>query len=59
ADRVRVNCKKDAGRNLIVEMTIGLVGDVGADSRLADLIAASPETDPGCPRGIVDPVGLQ
>lgn len=59
ADRVRVNCKKDAGRNLIVEMTIGLVGDVGADSKLAELIAAAPETDPGCPRGVVDRVGLQ
>ncbi len=59
ADRVRVACKRDAGRNLIVEMTIGLNGDVKPDSKLADLIAAAPTTDPGCPGGIVDPVGLQ
>jgi ribonuclease T2 len=59
ADRVRVACKRDAGRNLIVEMTIGLVGDVKPDSRLADLMAAAPTTDPGCPRGVVDAVGLQ
>ncbi|MGJ0534878.1 ribonuclease T2 family protein [Methylocystis sp.] len=59
ADRVRVACKRDGGRNLIVEMTIGLVGDVKSDSKLADLIAAAPATDPGCPSGVVDPVGLQ
>jgi len=59
ADRVRVACKRDAGRNLIVEMTIGLVGDIKPDSKLADLIAAAPATDPGCPRGVIDPVGLQ
>lgn len=59
ADRVRVACKRDGGRNLIVEMTIGLVGDVKPDSKLADLIAAAPATDPGCPSGVVDAVGLQ
>ncbi len=59
ADRVRVACKRDDGRNLIVEMTIGLTGDVKPDSKLADLIAAAPATDPGCPRGVIDPVGLQ
>lgn len=59
ADRVRVACKRDGDRNLIVEMTIGLVGDVKPDSKLADLMAAAPATDPGCPRGVVDAVGLQ
>jgi ribonuclease T2 len=59
ADRVRVACKRDGGRNLIVEMTIGLVGDVKPDSKLADLMAAAPATDPGCPSGVVDAVGLQ
>ncbi|TLG78496.1 ribonuclease T [Methylocystis sp. B8] len=59
ADRVRVACKRDAGRNLIVEMTIGLNGDIKPDSKLAELIAAAPTTDPGCPRGVVDQVGLQ
>lgn len=59
ADRVRVACKRDGGRNLIVEMTIGLTGDVKPDSKLADLMAAAPATDPGCPVGIVDRVGAQ
>jgi ribonuclease T2 len=58
-DRVRIACKRDGGRNLIVELTIGLVGEIGDDSSLTDLIAASEPTDPGCPHGIVDAVGLQ
>jgi ribonuclease T2 len=58
-DRVRVACKRDGDRNLIVELTIGLAGEIGDEPLLADLIAASEPTDAGCPRGIVDPVGLQ
>ena len=58
-DRVRVSCKRDGGRNLIVEITVGLVGQIGDSPSLANLIAASSPTDPGCPRGIVDPVGRQ
>ncbi len=58
-ERVRVACKRDGGRNLIVEITIGLAGQINDDPSLEKLIAASQPTDPGCPRGIVDPVGLQ
>lgn len=58
-DRVRVSCKRDGSRNLIVELTIGLVGEIGEEPSLTELIAASEPTDPGCPRGLVDPVGLQ
>jgi len=58
-DRVRVACKRDGARNLIVELTIGLVGEIDDGPSLAELIAASEPTDPGCPRGVVDPVGLQ
>ena len=58
-DRVRIACKRDGGRNLIVELTIGLVGEIGDEPSLTDLIAASEQTDAGCSRGIVDPVGLQ
>jgi len=58
-DRVRVACKRRGSRNLIVELTIGLVGEIGDDPSLAELIAASEPTDPGCPRGIVAPVGPQ
>jgi ribonuclease T2 len=58
-DRVRVSCKRDGARNLIVELTIGLVGEIDDDPSLKELIAASKPTDPGCPRGLVDAVGLQ
>jgi len=58
-DRVRVACKRDGNRRIIVEMTIGLRGDVTDGARLADLIAHASPTDQGCTSGIVDPVGLQ
>jgi ribonuclease T2 len=57
--RIRIACKNDGGRRLIVELTLGLKGDISAGTPLADLFAASSPTDPGCPAGIVDPVGLQ
>ncbi len=57
--RVRIACKNDQGRRLIVELTIGLSGTVSPDSNMSDLIAASSPTDPGCPSGVVDAVGLQ
>jgi ribonuclease T2 len=56
-DRVRVACKRDGTRNLIVELTIGLVGEINDDPSLSELVAASEPTDPGCPRGLVDTVG--
>jgi ribonuclease T2 len=55
--RVRVACKRVRGRNHITELTIGLVGQIGDEPSLADLIAASAATDPGCPGGAVDTVG--
>jgi ribonuclease T2 len=58
-DRVRVSCKRDGNRRIIVEMTIGLRGDVTDDAKLAGLIAGASPTDAGCNSGIVDPVGLQ
>jgi len=57
--RVRLSCKNDGGRQLIVEMTVGLKGDISSGTSVADLIAAAGPTDPGCPGGIVDPAGLQ
>lgn len=60
-NRLRISCKRDpdSGRNLIVELTLGLSGDIAAAGSLATLVMAAPETDPGCPGGIVDPVGFQ
>ncbi len=59
-DRVRVSCDRDGGRNLVAELTIGLVGEIGADPSLGPLMAAAaPSREPGCPSGFVDPVGRQ
>jgi ribonuclease T2 len=58
-DRVRVSCKKTEGRNLIIELTIGLVGEIDDNPSLQDLIAASEPTNSGCPLGIVDPVSAR
>lgn len=58
-DRVRVACKRDGDRRIIVELTIGLRGEVTDNASLATLIAGASPTDQGCKSGIVDPVGLQ
>lgn len=58
-DRVRISCKNDNGRRLIVELTIGLSGTISSASKLSELIAASSPTQAGCPSGVVDAVGLQ
>ena len=58
-DRVRVSCKRIRGRSLIVELTIGLAGEIGDEPSLADLIAGSAPTDPGCPGGAIDAVGTR
>lgn len=55
-DRVKVSCKKDGDRQLIVELTIGLAGP---DGKLADMTKAASGTSVGCENGIVDQVGLQ
>lgn len=58
-DRVRIACKDDGNRRLIVEITLGLRGDISAGTPMAELLAASSPTDAGCPAGVIDPVGLQ
>lgn len=58
-ERVRLACRDDGPRRLIAELTIGLKGDIPGGTPISDLILASSPTDPGCPGGIVDPVGLQ
>jgi ribonuclease T2 len=55
-DRVRVSCKRDKGRNLIVELTIGLAGPIGDNPSLGALIANANPTDSGCPKGFVENV---
>lgn len=58
-NRVRVTCRDDGSRRLIAEVSISLVGDIPSGSSLSELILAADPTDPGCPAGLVDPVGTQ
>ena len=58
-ERVRVACKPDGNRQLISEITLGIKGDISSGTPLAELIATSAPTDPGCPSGVIDPVGPQ
>jgi ribonuclease T2 len=55
----RLSCQRDRSRRLITEITIGLVPVPGDTNSLAELTRASAPTDPGCPGGIIDPVGYQ
>ncbi len=57
-ERVRISCTRDSNRTLITELTIGLAGELDEGS-MAGAISAAPRTAVGCPKGIVDPVGLQ
>jgi ribonuclease T2 len=61
-ERVRVSCLTDrkSGRRLISEVTLGLAGPIGADSKLGDLmLAASPTRNAGCNKGLVDRPGAE
>jgi ribonuclease T2 len=58
-ERVKVACEGKGDRRVISEITVGLVGKPGTGHGLAELIAGSKPTSPGCPSGIVDAVGAQ
>ena len=58
-NRVRVSCKDDGDRRLISEITLGLKGDIPSGTSLSELMLAAPPSEPGCPAGLVDPVGPQ
>ncbi len=57
--RVRISCRRDGARSLIVELTLGISGSITDSPDLSALMLASSETSPGCPGGIIDPVGFQ
>ena len=56
--RVRIECRRDGQRRVIVELQIALAGRFGVDGMAALLRGARP-VRMGCPQGIVDPVGFQ
>lgn len=57
--RVLVSCKKQDGQNMIVEIDIGLAGDMGDEPSLPALIAAAQPSQRGCPNGFVDSAGAR
>ena len=58
-ERVRVTCNRDGDRQIIGEITVGLVGAIDDGADIGKLILAASPTKPGCPEGIVDAVGRQ
>lgn len=58
-DRVQINCTGDQGRVLIQELKIALLGEITESADVGALIRAADPQSAGCPRGIVDPAGLQ
>jgi ribonuclease T2 len=57
-EKVKISCKQDGSRNLIVELQIPLKGDLSG-GHLADALKAAKGRGTGCKEGIVDPAGLQ
>jgi ribonuclease T2 len=58
-DRVEFACARDGGRTLIQEIRIALVGVIGPETGLAELMLAARPVGRGCARGVIDPAGLQ
>ena len=58
-ERVQVHCAGDGGRTLIQEVRVNLQGAIGPETPVAGLILAADPVTPGCPKGVVDPSGLQ
>jgi ribonuclease T2 len=57
--RVQVQCTGDQSRVLIQEIKISLRGEITETADIGELIRAADPQSQGCPRGIIDPVGLQ
>lgn len=57
--RVQFDCKGDQGRVLLQELTIHLSGIINSDADLGELMRAAKPVPLGCPKGVIDPIGLQ
>jgi ribonuclease T2 len=58
-ERVQMQCAGDGGRTLVRELRIALSGVIGAETDPGTLLRAAAPVSAGCPRGAVDPAGLQ
>ena len=55
----KVHCTGDGGRTLIQEVRVNLQGAIAPETPVAGLILAADPFTTGCPKGVVDPSGLQ
>lgn len=58
-DRIQVTCSSDQGDELIDGLKVALFGEITETANVGELIHAAARLSPGCPRGILDPFGLQ
>ena len=58
-DRVQFHCTGDGNRELIQEIKINLRGVIGPETPVSELLRAADTLSIGCPRGVIDPAGLQ
>ena len=58
-DAVQFDCKGDGGRVLIQELKITLSGVISPEGDIGALMRDAAAQSIGCPRGIIDPAGLQ
>lgn len=58
-DKIKITCKRDGNRRLITEITIALEGELDELTMGNAMLMAQDANNPGCNKGIVDPVGLQ
>ncbi len=61
-NRIRISCEDDGNRRIISEITIGIKCKIPGNldrEAFRNLVMASPQTEPGCPGGLVDRAGDQ
>ena len=58
-DRVQFQCAGDGDRVLLQEIKINLRGVIAPETPLRDLLLAADAVSIGCPKGVIDPAGLQ
>jgi len=58
-DRIQFHCAGDGNRTLLQEIKINLRGVISPETPLRDLFLAADAVPIGCPRGVIDPAGLQ
>ncbi len=58
-NKVQFHCAGDQSKTLIQELKINLKGKIEPDASIATLFLDADDISIGCPRGVIDPTGLQ